>query len=627
MQKPFKDAVGRSSRGLQWVVLSAAVLLLANAAPAAAETIETVSAWNGISNVGVWGVGATALDATATYGQTITTTAQTTLNSFSFYLKGSSGGNAQYRAYVYQWDGTKATGNALYASNLMTVQNVSSFTPVTVNTGNVALSGNQTYVVFLTTSNEQAGQPNAYFVWGIASSDVYSGGRLVYLNNGNNFSLLTTSVWSAFNADWAFIMNFGSPITATGAVTAVGNGNALGAANVIDAHSALAAYFSGVSSSTATYSRAVSQTLPLLKGNTVSIAQSTLGRVSGIIQTRQAEVRGTTVPNNAFGAVNSFMQSRQSPVKDLSYNNRFFNSVNSLATSWQSKTLGVAADGTGFSDKSFWVKTFGSWADQDDSGGIAGYSANTAGVVLGFDRPVSEKSRQGIAFSYARSEVDSNSAVAPQNADIDAYQLIGYGDTQLSKEVDFNYQIGIGQNLTKGHRTVGFLSGVADSCYRSPTFTAGMGLERTVKLNEQTSFSPSVRLDYSSIHDQAYQETGSASINPLLLRVDSNTAQELVLGLDAKLNRQYNSSTNVSVNAGVGYDLLNERNSITSSYAGASDAVFVTKGLEKSPWLGRVGLGVIHNTKNGTEVNVRCDSDFRHGYVNNSASIKLSWKF
>lgn len=622
MQKKFKNTVGRSRRSIHRVVLSAAVLLLTNAASVGAQTIDTTPSWNGTSSIGSWGV-----VNTATYGQTITATSQTTtLNSFSFYLQGASGADAQCRAYIYAWDGTKATGSAIYASGVMTIANVNSFTQVTVNTGGVALSGNQQYVVLLTTSNEQPGQANSAFRWGSVSDSVYLGGSFVFLNNGNDISQLTTSSWSNWiSSDLAFVMVFAP--TATEAVTYVGNNNALSAAGVIDSHSVLSNCFSGVSASSGTYGKAVSQTLPLLTGNSVSIAQSTFGRVSSIIQARQAEVRGVSVPNNTFGEVNSLMQTRQSTAKDLSYNNRFFSSVNNLTQALQSKVLGVSSDGTGFSDKNFWVKTFGSWADQNDSGGIAGYSANTAGVVLGFDTPVSDKRRQGLALSYARSDVDGNSVEAPQNADIDVYQLIGYGDTQLSKDVDFNYQIGIGQNSTKGHRTVSFLSGVADASYHSPTFTAGMGLERTVKLNEKTQFSPSVRLDYSSIHDRSYQETGSASIDPLLLHVDSHTAQELVLGLDAKLSRQCNSSTNVSVNAGVGYDMLNERNSITSTYAGASDAAFVTNGLEKSPWLGRVGLGLIHNTKNGTEVNVRCDSDFRHGYVNNSASVKLSWKF
>lgn len=64
-----------------------------------------------------------------------------------------------------------------------------------------------------------------------------------------------------------------------------------------------------------------------------------------------------------------------------------------------------------------------------------------------------------------------------------------------------------------------------------------------------------------------------------------------------------------------------------SSFEGASDAPFITTGLSKSPWLARVGLELVHHTKNGPEISARYDGDFRHGYINNSASIKLGWTF
>ena len=68
--------------------------------PAIAQTIDTTTSWNGSDSNAPWGV-----PDSATYGQTITPTAQQTfLTSFTFELRQVAGGDVQYQAFVYQWD-------------------------------------------------------------------------------------------------------------------------------------------------------------------------------------------------------------------------------------------------------------------------------------------------------------------------------------------------------------------------------------------------------------------------------------------------------------------------------------------------------------------------------------------
>ena len=274
-----------------------------------------------------------------------------------------------------------------------------------------------------------------------------------------------------------------------------------------------------------------------------------------------------------------------------------------------------------------WVKPFGSWADQHDRGGVSGYSANTGGIALGADAAISPVSRLGFAFAYANSSVTGNSSTAPNSATVNVYQLLGYGSRKLDADTELTYQAGLGQNATRGHRTISFASGVANASYHSLTATAGLGLEKTFKLNEQTSFLPSLRADYSWIKDRSYRETGSASVSALLLDVASRSSDELILGVNGKLNHKLDNATTVNVNAGVGYDVINKNASILASYAGASGASFVTYGIEQSPWLARGGLGLVHKTKGGMEIDVRYDAEYRTSFLNHSASAKLSWAF
>ena len=101
----------------------------------------------------------------------------------------------------------------------------------------------------------------------------------------------------------------------------------------------------------------------------------------------------------------------------------------------------------------------------------------------------------------------------------------------------------------------------------------------------------------------------------------------MILSANAKLNRQLSNSTNLVLNVGVGYDLIHDKNSITATYADASDAAFITPGLSKTPWRGRFGVGLVHKPKNGPEISARFDREFYSSYGNNSASVKLKWDF
>lgn len=150
---------------------------------------------------------------TATYGQTVTTPGvDNVLNSFSFILGPSllNGDPITFQGYVAQWDGAKAAGPMLYTSANQTYSGGGSQT-YSFNTGSLALTPNQKYVLFINASSNfptpgTTGQA-------IVSTNPYAGGEFVYLNNGGDFGLLTTNGWNTFpNSDVAFTASFSSPV-------------------------------------------------------------------------------------------------------------------------------------------------------------------------------------------------------------------------------------------------------------------------------------------------------------------------------------------------------------------------------------------------------------------------------
>lgn len=188
------------------------------AAAHAQLTIDTTPFWNGTDNVSPFG-----LPYTATYGQTITApVADPILTSFSFEMNLPA--SDVFQTYVFAWDGAEASGTALYTSAVTSTAGTG-FQEVTFNTGNLALNPGSSYVLFASVSQDPSSGTGALGQPG--NSDVYSGGQFVYLSNGTDASLWTTSPWTqgylGTGGDLAFKATF-SPVPEPSVLTLAGLG-------------------------------------------------------------------------------------------------------------------------------------------------------------------------------------------------------------------------------------------------------------------------------------------------------------------------------------------------------------------------------------------------------------------
>lgn len=360
-----------------------------------------------------------------------------------------------------------------------------------------------------------------------------------------------------------------------------GNTPATGAARALDTIFAsdptgdLAALFIGFTTESQV-SNATGQTLPLLTGGGQVAASAALTGMNRVVQARIESNRGLSSGDSFYG------------------------------------------------DQKFWMKPFGSWADQNDRKGVSGYYAKTGGIAFGADATINPTTRLGVSFAYAKASVDGNSKIAPNAANVDVYQLIGYGSYSFDADTEANFQIGYGQNKNQGHRDLLAFGLRAKADYDSQVFTIGAGVGQTYKLSEQTTFTPSVRADYTWIKDDSYTETGAG---PLNLNVKGRSTDQLILAVDGKVSHEIEKGMTLNANLGLGYDALNDQASITAAYVGAPGVAFTTKGLDPSPWLVRGGLGIVSTTQSGMEVAARYDAEYRQSFLNQTASVKFRWAF
>lgn len=298
--------------------------------------------------------------------------------------------------------------------------------------------------------------------------------------------------------------------------------------------------------------------------------------------------------------------------------------VNGVVAARQEGNQGRSSGETFYGDKKFWAKPFGSWANQDDRNGVSGYGATTYGLVLGADAEIADTSRVGLAFAYSRSDVDGNSSAAPQGSRVHSYQIVGYGSERLNATDELTYQGDFGIHNNRGHRNIPALGLVALSGYDSNSVHVGAGYFTTRKLSDTSRFTPSVKVDYTAMWNDAYTETGAGGLN---LVVGKNNTDELIVSADAKYARDLSDNSIFTANLGAGYDLINKRTSITSAFAGAPMAGFSTPGIDPSPWMLRGGLGYVSKTANEVEITARYDVEVRRGFDNQTVSVKARWAF
>lgn len=147
---------------------------------------------------------------TSTYGQTFTAPTDNVLDSFSLFL--TPAGSVNFQAYLYLWDGAKATGTSLFSSNILNSNNGPEFS---FSTGGISLLSGAQYVAFLTTAGVAGGNGTTTMPTD-DYKDTLPGGNFVYYNAGDNFAALTSNNWNKTGGgdDVFFKASFSSSVAA-----------------------------------------------------------------------------------------------------------------------------------------------------------------------------------------------------------------------------------------------------------------------------------------------------------------------------------------------------------------------------------------------------------------------------
>jgi hypothetical protein len=164
-------------------------------------TINTYKRWQG-STVSPFGC-----PFTTTYGQVITVPANAhTLNKFRFWWSGGGSiGSMVVRGEIYAWNGSKATGEALYESRRKTISySDTDFHPVTFKPATLPVNPGAQYVLFASIDKEYEQCTGYQIAWASVDDSVYPAGTFVFQNSNGDEGQWTTEPWNTANIDTAF---------------------------------------------------------------------------------------------------------------------------------------------------------------------------------------------------------------------------------------------------------------------------------------------------------------------------------------------------------------------------------------------------------------------------------------
>lgn len=278
----------------------------------------------------------------------------------------------------------------------------------------------------------------------------------------------------------------------------------------------------------------------------------------------------------------------------------------------------------------WWAKTFGNSGSQGDVDNSYGYDSKTYGLVLGYDRPVSENTRVGLSAGYANSTIDGNNSSGETT--IDSYQLTGY----------LNYTPGpwyvqgaltAGVDHYDGERQISFpgVNRVAKSDYDGQQYTALVSAGKHFYFDQEVTVTPFASLQTSLLKVDGYNERGAGGLNHRVDDQDYNLTQS---GVGVKVERIIRSGASTyspEVHVKWMHDFSDTTTEQTAVLTGGGSA-FNVEGIEQDRDLYNVGAGITFLSCNcdNSSWTVKGQYDYKWNdsdYSSNQLSLIASLKY
>lgn len=286
---------------------------------------------------------------------------------------------------------------------------------------------------------------------------------------------------------------------------------------------------------------------------------------------------------------------------------------------------GVAAGEGMMANREMWLQAFGTTVEQDERKGVKGFDATTGGMAIGVDSDeVVKGARVGVAFSYAKADVDSDQANNAQT-DIDTYQLSAYGSRDLANDMYVDAMVSYAWNEHEGSRT-DFLSDTYEADYDGNQFSVKAEVGKSIDW-ANTRVTPNFGLHYINVETDGYSETGTGG-NGLTVDTDDQNALLVSFGADVEWNHTGRDGSEYMpyLRAKYSYDAIGDEVETTSSFLGGGTA-FKSEGADIARHSLGLGTGVNVVTTSGFEFTAGYDAEIKEDFLAHTGMLQARWSF
>ena len=276
------------------------------------------------------------------------------------------------------------------------------------------------------------------------------------------------------------------------------------------------------------------------------------------------------------------------------------------------------------SKRGLWAQALGSNIDQDEEDGVAGYDADSYGGIVGIDAPINSNLSLGMAVSYNDSDVHSDSQNLNHKMSAKSWQVLGYGNYDVSDATQVNFHAGAGRSNIEGERQLSILTdAVAQSDYDMDTLQAGFGIGHRIGTQDR-NITPFAQVNYAQAKSDSYRETGAGVYN---FEVDENTYESMRWTAGIKLSQALTPKVALTGQLAAAIENGDQRSDITASFISVPDDKFTTVGQEVSQEIGIAGIGISYMPTANMTLSAGYRGEWRDNYDDQGGNVALQIAF
>ncbi|WP_201579619.1 DUF6749 family protein, partial [Psychrobacter sp. Pi2-52] len=276
------------------------------------------------------------------------------------------------------------------------------------------------------------------------------------------------------------------------------------------------------------------------------------------------------------------------------------------------------------SKRGLWAQALGSNIDQDEEDGVTGYDADSYGGIVGIDAPINSNLSLGMAVSYNDSDVHSDSQNLNHKMSAKSWQVLGYGNYDVSDATQVNFHAGAGRSNIEGERQLSILTdAVAQSDYDMDTLQAGFGIGHRIGTQDR-NITPFAQVNYAQAKSDSYRETGAGVYN---FEVDENTYESMRWTAGIKLSQALTPKVALTGQLAAAIENGDQRSDITASFIGMPDDKFTTVGQEVSQEIGIAGIGISYMPTANMTLSAGYRGEWRDNYDDQGGNVALQITF